>query len=432
MAYVWAWPLINLHNRVALFEKLPEPGVIAGAVPAAPPNRASMLYDYVTPTEKMVACPNQDVIYGVGPLLPGVEPAVIQVPDFGDRFWVFQMCDQRTDSFAELGVMYGSKPGHYLVVEDGWDGEVPDGIVEVFRCPTRIGICIPRVFRRDTDAELATARELIDGINIYPLSEYDGTVQPGSWADPRAYPQQEGASGEIAFVFPERFAEQFSEVLREVPPRPGEEAMYEVFHGLVEAIGADAELRRVFDAAAEAAETDLVTPLFEFRHYGFELPGLWTSIDNNARFGTDYLTRAAAAKSNIFVNNPTETRYFYADLDADGVRLHGAHTYSVTFAPGALPPALGFWSLTLYNDEHFFHANELNRFSLGTKTEDLVYDEDGNLTLYAQHTPPGDDRRANWLPAPDGDFTLYLRVYWPDQPVTDGTWTPPPVKNTSS
>jgi hypothetical protein len=391
-----------------------------------------MLYDYVTPTEKMVACPNQDVIYGVGPLLPGLEPAVIQVPDFEDRFWVFQMCDQRTDSFAELGIMYGSKPGHYLVVEDSWAGDVPEGIVDVFRCPTRIGICIPRVFRRDTDADLESARVLIDQINIYPLSEYDGTLKPGRWATPRAYPQQEGAAGEIPFVFPDRFAEQLPQVLQEVPPRPGEEALYETFRSLVAAIGSDPELRKELDGAAAAAETDVVRPLFEFRHYGFQLPGHWTSIDNNARFETDYLTRTAAAKSNIFVNNPTETRYFYADLDTDGIRLNGANTYSVTFSAGALPPALGFWSLTLYNDQHFFHTNDLDRFSLGTKSEDLVYDDDGSLTLYAQHTPPRDTHQANWLPAPDGDFTLYLRVYWPDQPVTDGTWTPPPVEKASS
>jgi hypothetical protein len=35
--------------------------------------------------------------------------------------------------------------------------------------------------------------------------------------------------------------------------------------------------------------------------------------------------------------------------------------------------------------------------------------------------------RANWLPAPKGDFSLFIRAYWPQVPVTDGSWTPPPV-----
>ena len=36
---------------------------------------------------------------------------------------------------------------------------------------------------------------------------------------------------------------------------------------------------------------------------------------NSAEFGTDYYTRTAVAKSNIFINRPRETRYFYQDLD---------------------------------------------------------------------------------------------------------------------
>jgi hypothetical protein len=30
-----------------------------------------------------------------------------------------------------------------------------------------------------------------------------------------------------------------------------------------------------------------------------------------------------------------------------------------------------------------------------------------------------------WAPA--GPFSLYLRAYWPERPILDGTWTPPPV-----
>ena len=45
--------------------------------------------------------------------------------------------------------------------------------------------------------------------------------------------------------------------------------------------------------------------------------------------------------------------------------------YAITFAKGQTPPVKGFWSLTLYNAEHFFHANPLKRYSLGTKNKNL-------------------------------------------------------------
>ena len=49
-----------------------------------------------------------------------------------------------------------------------------------------------------------------------------------------------------------------------------------------------------------------------------------STISNEAAFGTDYFTRTAVAKSNIFVNAPIETKYFYQDLDASGARLRPA------------------------------------------------------------------------------------------------------------
>jgi hypothetical protein len=59
---------------------------------------------------------NQDVVYGMGYASLDEEPVVMQVPDFGDRFWVYAAWDARTDSFAELGKQYGTRPGFYLLI----------------------------------------------------------------------------------------------------------------------------------------------------------------------------------------------------------------------------------------------------------------------------------------------------------------------------
>jgi hypothetical protein len=132
-------------------------------------------------------------------------------------------------------------------------------------------------------------------------------------------------------------------------------------------------------------------------------------------------------KANIFVNTPTETTYYYQDLDGHGDRLHGSHVYSVTFPADQLPPVRGFWSLTLYNEHHFFHDNELHRYSLGTKNHDLERGADGSLTLYASAERPERVPSSNWLPAPSGPFCLFLRAYWPDDSILEGTWNPPAV-----
>lgn len=126
-AYLWGWPMMNIHNRNVIMSKVPEPGYLGGIIPVAPPNQLAMLHGYVVPEERVVACPNQDVVYGFGLLDFSKEPVVIQVPDFGDRFWVYQIVDQRTDSFAQVGKMYSAKPGFYLLAGPNWNGTAPSG-----------------------------------------------------------------------------------------------------------------------------------------------------------------------------------------------------------------------------------------------------------------------------------------------------------------
>ena len=79
MAYVWGWPIVNSHNRRAGITQAPEPGRLGGVVPVAPRGRLCMLNDYVLPKQSFVACPNQDVAYGVAFCSLDDEPFVIQV-----------------------------------------------------------------------------------------------------------------------------------------------------------------------------------------------------------------------------------------------------------------------------------------------------------------------------------------------------------------
>ena len=87
---------------------------------------------------------------------------MLQVPDFGDRFWVYQVVDLRTDSFADLGKMYGTKPGFYLLVGPDWSGAMPPGIAQVFRARTNTGFVIPRVFMDATDDDRKAVQPLVN------------------------------------------------------------------------------------------------------------------------------------------------------------------------------------------------------------------------------------------------------------------------------
>ena len=427
MAYFWGWPLVANANRAVAFSKVPEPGLVGGVVPIAYGGIA-MLTDYVTPDQRVIACANQDVVYGPGFLPLDKEPFVFQVPDFGDRFWVFALYDARTDEFSEIGKAYGTKPGFYMVVGPDWKGKKPAGITAVVRSPTSLVFAIPRIFLDDTAEDRKAIQPVLSRINFYPLSQFDGKMKIKDWTKLPHFPAPKATgSGETQWVNPQTYFDELPAVMKQVPPLPGEESLYKWISSVLEAAKKDPATMQTLKETAVAANRDMLPAFLQWRHNGRAAGNGWNSPVNNAKWGTDYLNRTGTAKSNIYDNRPEETKYIYTDDDHQGQQLNGQNNYTITFPKGQTPSVKGFWSLTLYNAEHFFHDNPLRRYSLGTKNKNLKYNADGSLTLYAGARSPGADKESNWLPAPEDTFSLYIRAYSPGPAILDGTWQPPTV-----
>jgi hypothetical protein len=427
MAYVWGWPMVNSHNRRATITQAPEPGKLGGVVPVAPRGYLSLLNDYVLPNQGFVACPNQDVVYGTIFAALDEESVVVQVPDFGDRFWVYALYDARTDQFGHMGKAYETKPGFYLLVGPNWDGVVPEGITEVMQSSTEFCFAGPRIFLNDTDEDRAEIQPILNQINGYPLAEYDGEMKIKDWSKTPSFPTPP-SEGENKWVVPELFFDQLPGVMDLVPPLPGEEALYASIRQVLQAAERDPEVKKALLEVAIETEEKVIGPLFLWKHNGIPAGVGWNRSYNNAEWGYDYLMRTSTARSNMFDNRPNETQYFYTDGDSNGGQLDSKNLYAVTFANGELPPVNGFWSLTLYNEHHIFTPNDLGRYSLGTKNEDMKFNEDGSLTLYAGANPPGGDMDNNWLPAPGETFSLYIRCYWGKEAILDRSWTPPKIE----
>lgn len=428
-AYVWGWPMVSMINRRTALTSVPEPGLRGGVLPNAPLGRVCMMTDYIPAGQRFVACTNQDVLYGFGFGSLDEQPAVFQIPDLGERFWVAAAWDHRTDSFARLGTQYGTEPGYYAVVGPAWDGEIPAGISGVFRSPTALAAFCPRVFVRDTPEDRAEVLEVLPYLTIYPLDQFDGTMKADDWANVPTFPvPEEAGDGEIRWVDPQTFFDQLREVLAEVPPLPGERALYQQLEALLSAADSSPRVMTTLVEVAHQAEAELISPLLRWELNGPPAGNGWYSPKNNSEFGTDYLSRTALARSNMFENAPHETKYIFTDTDVHGEQLDGSRSYTVTFSAGELPPVDGFFSVTLYNKHHFYAENDLGRYSLGTKNRDLVLGKDGALILYVGHRRPSEAPESNWLPAPVDEFSLYIRAYWPREEILDGRWIPPRVE----
>ena len=142
--------------------------------------------------------------------------------------------------------------------------------------------------------------------------------------------------------------------------------------------------------------------------------------------GNGMLLRAAQAQ--YFpgpVNVPQEAMYWWTNSDGGGRTLSGAHDYVMHFPPGGLPPNDAFWSLNMGTAKNRYVRNPINRYNVGNRSG-LVSNSDGSIDIYLQHAAPA-GHESNWLPAPAGDFILWLRVYQPGEAILGGEYTVPPV-----
>jgi hypothetical protein len=155
----------------------------------------------------------------------------------------------------------------------------------------------------------------------------------------------------------------------------------------------------------------------------------WMVSTGSGHYGTDYLQLALIAYIGVGGNLPADAFYPIARFDGDGKVLNGPNRYVIHFIKADIPPInpKGFWSLTMYDNEYFLVPNSINRYSLSSRDK-FKLNQDGSMDLYTQKESPGADKKSNWLPSPDGEFILMLRLYWSKDEALNGAWVPPPAR----
>ena len=146
--------------------------------------------------------------------------------------------------------------------------------------------------------------------------------------------------------------------------------------------------------------------------------------DNMGNFGTDYDTRYATAIVGLGANPKDDADYI---VQSALFITEGTHDYTITFTkehgtPPVHPSA--FWSLTIYDAAGYTIPNDFGRYAIGTTTRPAIKtDADGNTVIYLSYKQPADT--TNWLPIPQGQFSVTARLYWPDASVLNGNWEMP-------
>ncbi len=154
----------------------------------------------------------------------------------------------------------------------------------------------------------------------------------------------------------------------------------------------------------------------------------WRVSFDTGNFGNNYLLRAAIAVYSLGNAIPQEALFFHAFKDGSGTTLSGKQRYRISFPDGQYPPVGAFWSFTAYDaKDSFLVKNPLARYSISDRTPGVVTGPDGSLTFYFQNKAPV-GMESNWLPVPEGEFTITLRTYIPQKELLNLEWKVPPIE----
>jgi len=417
-AYVWGYPLVVMRRTMLLQTQ-------TGGVPI---NGFANAHALATPQDRSVVLPNIDTLYSLAWLDLRGGPLVLHVPDTHGRYYVLQMLDMYTNTFANIGKrVTGTLEGRFLISGPDWHGAVPMNMKPV-TAPTNTVWIIGRTLVNG-EADVPNVVALQNQYTLTPLSTYLGTPTA---ATPIPTPAATGTSGspqDVASAGIE-FYDELGMALVGNPPPADQASLLQRFGkvgigpGRTPSTQVDDLAVRAALAAAPAAGDQLMTKIAKAA--GKPANG-WTVDLHTGTYDEHFLLRALTAKNGLGANVPAEAVYAIARVDAAGQTLSGAHAYRLSFAAGQLPPVDAFWSLTLYGTDLFLVANPINRYAITDRTAGLQRTANGGLDIYIQHEAPA-GHEANWLPAPAGEFLLVLRAYNPKPPILDGSYTIPQVR----
>ena len=432
-AYVYGYPLVTMEMT-----RRRSTNVGAPEGTRAPMGQFAKLRTYPDASFKTVTAPNADTLYTDVWLDVSKEPWVVSIPDLKGRYALFPMLSGWTDVFQVPGKRTtGTGAQKYAITGPGWTGRLPAGVTE-YKSPTGMVWLLGRIYCTGTPADYKAVHALQDRMSVVPLSAYGKPYKPKPGKVDAAFDSKASVRDEVNGMDGAAYFKLLADLMKTNPPSAADAPMVAKLAtiGLVpgkdfDASTLDPAVAKGIAAAPKPAQEKIMGWFKEGIKAGdASLENGWLFTTKTGLYGTNYIQRALITAIGLGANRPQDAVYPTSEVDAEGKPYSGANKYVMHFDKGQLPPAEGFWSLTMYNADYFFVANPLNRYNVSSRSK-FKPNKDGSIDVYVQHESPGKDKEANWLPAPKDKFVLMMRLYWPKEKppsILDGTWKPTPVK----
>jgi hypothetical protein len=426
-AVVYGYPLVLVNATQRIQTNVVEPQHNG----RAPINQFSSFLQYPTAAYRDVVRMNVDTLYSFAWLDLAKEPLILSVPDTNGRYYLMPVLDAWTNVVASPGKRTtGTRAGNFGIVGPNWKGTLPDGIEEV-RSPTNTAIIAGRT-QANGPSDYAVVNAIQRQYKLTPLSAWGKPYTPPKGVIDPKIDMKTPPVDQVNRMSATVFFKTLAALMKENPPSPADAPIMAKLANIGIVPGQDFDMNKLDPAVAAGleksvqmavAKLEAAAPNIGTRVNGWNIPPM-----NTGDFGTDYQSRAIIALIGVGANIVKDAIYPTAFVDADGSPLNGANRYVLHFESGEMPPANAFWSLTMYNAQSFLVANPIKRYNIAGWMP-LKYNSDGSLDIYIQRDSPGPAKESNWLPAPEGEFSVTMRIYWPKESVLDGTWKPPAIRS---
>lgn len=426
-AYIFGYPLVTMEMTRRVLTNVAEP---VGT--RAPMGQIIKLRQYPDAAFRDVTAPNADTLYTTSFFDVGKEPWVLSIPHMKGRYFLMPMLDGWTTVFQVPGKRTtGTGAQTYAITGPGWKGTLPDGVKE-YKSQTNIVWLLGRIYCTGTPEDYAAVHKLQDECKLVPLSAYGKPYSPPAGKVDPSIDMKTAVREQVNRMDAVSYFKLLCELMKANPPYAADAPQLAKFARIGIVPGQDfdeSKLKADFLKRLPDLSVDRIMIQFKINKAIKDENG-FAFTTKGGIYGTDYLMRALITAIGLGCNRPQDAVYPTSEKDAEGHKYSGANKYVMRFPKGHLPPAEGFWSLTMYDSGYFFVSNPINRYSVSAR-QDLKENPDGSTDLYIQKDSPGKDKESNWLPAPAGDFVLMLRMYWPqetDPSIINGTWTVPGAK----
>lgn len=424
-SYIYTFPLVIMDVSKTVMTNVPSPSTNR----RAPINQFGHGDKFPTPDYNDFVRPNADTLYSFAWLDLSKEPFVLSIPDTKDRYFLLPMLDAWTEIFASPGKRTtGTGKRDFVVLGPDWVGELPSNL-EVIKAPTNIVWIMGRTLTLGED-DYDTVHQIQKGYRLTPLSQWGKDYIPPANVPTDPSIDMSSPAAQVENMDAILFFTRVAKVLKYNAPHSEDAEMLKQLERIGIFPGKDFDASSYTSSEIKVLNQAISAALRDIKRFvpkNSDDKNGWIITKITGHYGTAYMERAAIAYGGLGANLPEDAIYPAAFKDIENNILSGKNKYIIHFNADQLPPVNGFWSVTMYGFGGYFISNAIDRYAIGDRSV-LEFNDDGSLDIYVQHDSPGFNKESNWLPAPEGNFNLTMRLYWPKQDVYNGYWNPPTVR----